>query len=130
MIAQTKSAKTALSRSLDVARRDLLDLGLRNPLLNYKPLRAKGLDNVKENPVDLFRILVHEEKRMSFLPFEFRSRHRGEAGELTELENDSARVRHPDFRIQTEYPSQQLQTRLPASRKRMVRPRAYADQPG
>jgi len=37
-----------LTVALEVARRDLLDLGLRNTLLNYRPLRAKGVEVVDE----------------------------------------------------------------------------------
>ena len=34
----------SLTQTLDVARRALLDLGLRNPLLNYRPLKARGVE--------------------------------------------------------------------------------------
>ncbi len=35
---------TNISGVLEIARRDLLDLGLRNTLLNYRPLRTKGAE--------------------------------------------------------------------------------------
>jgi very-short-patch-repair endonuclease len=116
-MAQTKPAKTDLTRSLDVARRDLLDLGLRNPLLNYKLLRGKGLDVVDEKPVELFRILVREEKRMSFLPGESSPQSSNRASDqLAQPETDTGTPsRHTDLRIQTEYSSQQLQSRLLAT---------------
>jgi len=38
---------------LEGDRKDLLDLSLRNPLLNYRP-RARGLEFVGEAPADLF----------------------------------------------------------------------------
>ena len=33
---------------LEAARKELLDLGLRNPLLNYRLLRSRGLEVVDE----------------------------------------------------------------------------------
>jgi very-short-patch-repair endonuclease len=114
-MAHTKP-KTDITRSLDLARRDLLDLGLRNPLLNYKLLRGKGLDIVDEKPVELFRILVREEKRMSFLPGGSCPLDGNEAGQLMQPEDDAeASPHHTDLRIQTEYSSQQLQSRLLAT---------------
>ena len=116
-MAQPKPAKTDLKRSLDVARRDLLDLGLRNPLLNYKLLRGKGLDIVDEKSVELFRILVREEKKMSFLPGgSFQSNENAAGAQLTQPdEHPGASSRHTDLRIQTEYSSPQLQARLLAT---------------
>ena len=54
-------------RRLDADRRDLLDLSLRNPLLNYRP-RARGLVIAGESPAEVYRILARERKRMTFLP--------------------------------------------------------------
>lgn len=52
---------------LNADRRDLLDLSLRNPLLNYRP-RSRGLEIVGgETPPDPFRILVREGRAMTFL---------------------------------------------------------------
>src|SRR3954464_9874111 len=53
---------------LEVARRELLDLGLRNSLLNYRPLRSRGATVVDESPICLFRLLVPQEPKLSFLP--------------------------------------------------------------
>lgn len=60
------AAKSVRER-LDADRRELLDLSLRNPLLNYRP-RARGLEIVGESSVEVFRSLVLENKRMSFVP--------------------------------------------------------------
>ena len=51
---------------LETDRNDLLDLTLRNPLLNYRP-RSRGLEFVGESPVEVFRLLVRERRKMSFL---------------------------------------------------------------
>src|SRR5689334_15518801 len=56
-----------LAGKLEAARRELLDLGLRNTLLNYRSLRARGIDIIDEKPVEVFRLLVCEEKHFTFL---------------------------------------------------------------
>lgn len=48
------------------SRQELLDLTLRNPLLSFRSLRAKGVDVVDELPWEVFRMLVGEEKSMYF----------------------------------------------------------------
>lgn len=115
-MAQPTSGKTRLANSLEVARRDLLDLGLRNPLLNYKLLGSKGLDIFDENPVELFRILVGDEKRMSFHPGESYRLNGNELAELAQPDQESeASARNANLRIRTQYSSQQLQSRLLAT---------------
>ena len=52
-------ARDTVGRRLEADRRDLLDLSLRNPLLNYRP-RARGLAIVGESPAEVHRILVRE----------------------------------------------------------------------
>ena len=58
---------TSLTGTLEIARRDLLDLGLRNTLLNYRPLRSKGIEVIDEKPIEVFQLLVKEEKSLTFL---------------------------------------------------------------
>jgi len=53
---------------LDLARRDLLDLGLRNPLINFRLLKSRGVEVVDELPAEVFRLLVKESRSMTFLP--------------------------------------------------------------
>ncbi|MBW7455986.1 DUF4011 domain-containing protein, partial [Paenibacillus sepulcri] len=59
--------KTSIHRKLELARQELLDLGLRNPLLNYRTLKARGLDIVQEKPEDLYRLMVEEKRKLTFL---------------------------------------------------------------
>ncbi|WP_026462143.1 DUF3320 domain-containing protein [Adhaeribacter aquaticus] len=59
-----------IAAKLEAARRELLDLSLRNPLLNYRPLKSRGIEVVNEIPAEIFRILVKEGKPMSFLPID------------------------------------------------------------
>lgn len=51
---------------LEASRKELLDLGLRNSLLNYKLLTNRGLHIVQEKSSSVFDILVRQGKVMSF----------------------------------------------------------------
>ncbi len=62
-----QDATETLRARLEADRRDLLDLSLRNPLLNYRP-RARGLECVEASPPELFRLLVREGNSLTFLP--------------------------------------------------------------
>ena len=53
---------------LERSRRDVLDLSLRNPLLNFRPSKRRGLEVVDELSRELFGILVRAERVMYFLP--------------------------------------------------------------
>jgi hypothetical protein len=107
---------------LEIARRELLDLGLRNSLLNYRPLRSRGVTVVDESPIELFRLLVTQERKLSFLPAPEPSPQNALALPQPELEapvlDPAAPVipaNHTDARLQTPYPSEQLQARLLAT---------------
>ena len=52
---------------IERTRTELLDLSLRNPLLNYRPLRSRGVEVVDEVPSAVFDFLVHKARPMSFL---------------------------------------------------------------
>jgi very-short-patch-repair endonuclease len=54
--------------TLSEVRKELLDFGLRNPLLNYRPLKSRGLTITSVTPSDVFRILVEEARDASFAP--------------------------------------------------------------
>src|SRR5882757_7396496 len=62
----TTMQETILSR-LEASRKELLDLGLRNPLLNYKTSKARGLHIIQEKSVYIYDILVKQNKSMTFL---------------------------------------------------------------
>jgi very-short-patch-repair endonuclease len=59
-------AESLLSK-LESSRKELLDLGMRNSLLNFRQLRTKGIQIIGEQSVSLFKILVTEGRTMSFL---------------------------------------------------------------
>jgi len=106
----------AIRNGLESARKELLDLGLRNPLINYRLLRTRGLDVVDEVPAEVYRLLAAEGKAMSFLPVPDQG-----TGEVTadnlgqpleEETDDGLAARHTDSRLQTALSSQELQSRL------------------
>ncbi len=51
---------------LEQVRKDLLDFGMRNPLLNYRLLKTKGVESVPRDPVPLFEALVSEGREIPF----------------------------------------------------------------
>ena len=60
------NSQSKISSAIETSREELLDLGLRNPLLNYRSSRARGVEVVDELPAEVFRILVREGRPMSF----------------------------------------------------------------
>ncbi len=105
--------RTAVAARLDADRKGLLDLSLRNPLLNYRP-RARGLEGVGELPSQLFRVLVREGRRLTFLgaPGLEATAGLGQPGEEAPAR---PLTNQEDCKIQTDLPSDQLQARLLAT---------------
>lgn len=64
---QSVGPDESIRTRLEASRRELLDLGLRNPLLNYRLLRAKGVEIVGESAAQVFDVMVVQGKAMSFL---------------------------------------------------------------
>ena len=97
---------------IEASRTELLDLSLRNPLLNYRTLKARGVEVVDEIPSKVFDLLVHKGREMSFLP----RPDDGAAYEQVQLDfdddSDIPARRHTDNRLQTNEPSGLLQSRL------------------
>ena len=110
-----------IEEKLEISRMELLDLGLRNPLINHRLYKSKGLKIVDEKPREVFRILVLENKNMSFLSAP-------EEEEQTSLdlpyeedardflgqpeEEEGIADRHIDNKLQTSHTSADLQKRL------------------
>lgn len=88
---------------LELSRRDLLDLGLRNPLLNYRSRKTYTVEVVDERSAEIFRLLVAERKTMTFVPA-------GSNGRDAPSED-----RHVDRRLQTNLASSSLQAKLLAT---------------
>jgi len=55
-----------IADQLEDARKKLLDLTLRNRLINYRPTKARTLKIINENPLDIYEILVLKEKQLKF----------------------------------------------------------------
>ena len=101
----------SIQTKLNTVRTELLDQSLRNPLINYRLLRARGVEIVDESPPDVYRILVQEGKAMSFLP----KPETEEDDNLQQFEDDEVETdpaRHTDNKLQTDYSPADLQRRL------------------
>ena len=103
--------ENSIGARLDVARRELLDLSLNNRLLNYRLLRTQGVEATDELPADVYRMLVAEGRRMSFLP----TAEDEESPLLGQPEDDASdgpAAPQADTRLRTDLPSTELQARL------------------
>ena len=63
----SRPATSPILLELEKSRRDVLDLSLRNQLLNFRPTKRRGVEVVDELSTELFRILVLGERVMYFL---------------------------------------------------------------
>ncbi|WP_400192664.1 DUF3320 domain-containing protein [Hymenobacter sp. B81] len=60
------STPDQLQAKLHASRQELLDLGLRNPLLNYRPSSARGVTVLREQSAAVYEVLVRQGKTMYF----------------------------------------------------------------
>ena len=60
--------KESILIKLEASRRELLDLGLRNPLLNYRLPLSRGVHIEQESVANIYEVLVKQGKAMTFLP--------------------------------------------------------------
>ena len=106
--------------SIEESRKELLDLSLRNPLLNYRPLRARGVEIVGESVEQVFKTLVADGRPMSFLPgrpshgvqSEWTDEDGFNAGQPEDVSSSPTRANQSDRRLQTDETSENLQKRL------------------
>lgn len=96
---------------LEASRKELLDLGMRNTLLNYKASKVKGLQIVQEQSSSIYDILVKQNKAMTFLgrPGKDEDDELFVLPELTEPELQDA---YNDTRLQTNETEKKLQTKI------------------
>ena len=59
-------SETDIMERIESSRKELLDLSLRNALLNYRPLSARGVEVVGENASQVFDTLVNDKRSMTF----------------------------------------------------------------
>jgi len=64
----TDSTAAILTARLEASRQELLDLGLRNPLLNFRPSKARGVEVVGEQAAAVWELLVRKGRTMVFAP--------------------------------------------------------------
>ncbi|MCK4840275.1 MAG: DUF4011 domain-containing protein, partial [Methylococcales bacterium] len=119
----------SIIEKLNASRKELLDLGLRNPLINFRTRKGK-VDVVDEISHEIFRILVIDNKKMSFSPVPDKALS-DDDGELLELfseedadwsklfseddgntSDNGLAGRHTDTRLQTKMGASSLHARL------------------
>ena len=119
------TSRTLIARKLEQSRRDVLDLSLRNSLLNFRPSKRWGIEIEYELSAEIFRILVEKQRVMYFLPAPETETEPGAGDEdeelpselltvLAETEVDSAgpAYRHVDNKLQTPLERATLNRRL------------------
>lgn len=116
-----KDDNSQLADIIGRTRSNLLDLSLRNRLLNTPrgAAKSKRLDIVDEKSDEVFRILVGDQRAMTFLPGEGEKEDTNEVApadlvkaEEPPSENQELLERYTDTRLQTKLMLEQLQTRL------------------
>ncbi len=76
------SIEKKILNALERARKDLLDLSRRNSLINFRPLRAKGIEVIENESLNLFKLLVEEGKTLKFVAKKREEDEEKEQGEL------------------------------------------------
>ena len=60
--------KTIVERQLEAARESLLELNMRNRLLNFRPTKARTIWIIDEVPAEVYERLVLNERFIELLP--------------------------------------------------------------
>lgn len=94
---------------LEASRKELLDLGMRNTLLNYKIPKVRGLHIVQEKSSAVYEIMVRQSKTMTFLG---RPDNDDDVLELPALSETELQDAYNDTRLQTDETEQKLQTKI------------------
>lgn len=96
---------------LESSRKELLDLGLRNPLINYRQPKSKGLYLVQESSTHLYDLLVNEGKAMTFLSRPDKTAGTPELA-FTETTEEALQSSFTDTKLQTAETETSLQHKL------------------
>ena len=96
---------------LEASRKELLDLGLRNPLIHYKQPKSKGLQIVQERSTHIFELLVRQGKSMTFLERPEKNAI-GQDQHWEDPAPDSLLQAYTDTRLQTTESESSLQQKL------------------
>lgn len=105
-------SEAEIDSKLEQARRSLLDMTLRNKLLNFREARSSTIKIIDELPSEVYRILVGENKQMSFVPIRSEETLLGFEEEEPTLRLTTPEPRHLDTKLQTAHISENLQNRL------------------
>ena len=101
---RTMTTSQIISR-VEESRKELLQLDLRNPLLNYRYLRARGVETVGETPSQVFDSLIRRGNGMAFAP-------RLDDNEVDDVCNSPPRPRNVRNTLQTQESDRDLSRRL------------------
>ena len=104
------SENTGITQELHAAREKLLDLTLRNKLLNYRTSKLRTIQIIDEIPKEIFDILVLNEQGMHF-----KHRDRNEKDIAAELPDENEKVEMPWLYVEnvsTHQTDKHLQTNL------------------
>ncbi|HYC58056.1 MAG TPA: DUF3320 domain-containing protein [Thermoanaerobaculia bacterium] len=99
---------TAIARELESARQRLLDLTLRNRLLNYRPSALRSIRVTSELPAEIYDALVLREKAMEFRA----ARNLSAAHDDTWDAQTALQSHHTDRFLQTPYDHDSLSKKL------------------
>ena len=108
---EQQTVAPTISERLRESRKNLLDLGLRNSLLNFRLSKRRGIEVVKEKSKEIYSLLVTQGKSMSFKEVPSES-------DLLPVAPDTGRkLKDPltDSWLQTSLTSDALQRRLLAT---------------
>ena len=78
-------------KQLREARESLLDLTLRNPLINFRPTARRTIQVIDETPKEVFDRLVLQERKMQFKPMPANQADDGKTSQ-TELKVDGGEL--------------------------------------
>lgn len=109
---ENTSIKFKIEEKVRMARQRLLDLTLRNRLLNYYPSGRRTIQVVDEISREIFDILVLQEKTMQFKPSEVSDEEIPLLFEEEELENTKPLKHHTDRLLKTDLTKEELHRRL------------------
>ncbi|MGL4669166.1 MAG: DUF4011 domain-containing protein [Methanobacteriaceae archaeon] len=118
-----------IKEQIGESRKNLLDMGMRNNLLNFRELK-RNIPIIDENPAELCQILVFEENFMEFIPNPEKERSNDNESNVPvtddsknsigrdsnlwtmPLSNDNVPDKHKDMYLQTDLSEKELQKRL------------------
>lgn len=113
---------STIAHRLEVSRKELLDLGLRNTLLNYRLTKGRGVSMADESPVEVYERLVSGGLSLTFLPQPEEEVTQTEQATQIDTptqqqapQNARTRFRRTEQTLQTAHDERSLQSRLLAT---------------